>query len=164
MKIAKNSYVTVDYLIRLGESETFPPDGKPEEISFCLGGGTMPPVLEEAMLGMAVNEHKELHLSPAEAYGEVDAELIMEVPKSDFPANAELKPGLVFETDDEDGHPVYFIIREVKPEAVVIDFNHPLAGREMDVSFTVLKVREATPEELQACSCEHCGPGEAHSH
>ena len=164
MKIAKDSFVTVDYLIRLGQKETFPPDGKSEEISFLVGSGTMPQALEEAMLGLEVGAQKELHLTPEEAYGDVDPELIMEVPKTDFPPDAELRPGLVFETDDEDGHPVYFIIKEVKPEAVVIDFNHPLAGREMDVSFKVLKVREATPEELKGATCEHCGAGEPHSH
>ena len=48
MNIDKNSFVTIDYLINLGEAETYPPDGKPEEISFCMGGGAMPPGLEEA--------------------------------------------------------------------------------------------------------------------
>ncbi len=52
MKIDKNSFVTIDYLINLGEDETYPPDGKPEEISFCMGGGAMPPGLEEALIGM----------------------------------------------------------------------------------------------------------------
>jgi FKBP-type peptidyl-prolyl cis-trans isomerase SlyD len=162
MKIDKNSFVTIDYLIRMGEDETYPPSGQPEEISFCLGWGAMPPGLEEAMLGMDAQEQKVVRLSPEEAYGELDEELIMEVPRSDFAPEIELSPGMVFETENEEGHPVYFIVQEIQPDKVIIDFNHPLAGKELEVSFTVRQVREATSEDLQAhqgCTCSECAEG-----
>jgi FKBP-type peptidyl-prolyl cis-trans isomerase SlyD len=163
MGIEKNSFVTMDYLIRLGDQEYYPPDGQPEEISFCIGWGAMPPGLEEALLGMEESDRKVVRLSAAEAYGETDQELIMEAPKSDFAPDAELKPGQVFETADEEGQAVFFVVKEVRPETVVIDFNHPLAGRDLEVSFTVRRVREATPEELQQHSCQ-CGCGEQRHH
>ncbi|MBM4293889.1 MAG: peptidylprolyl isomerase [Deltaproteobacteria bacterium] len=156
MKIEKNSFVTIDYLIRLGQGETFPPDGQPEEISFAMSGGVMPPGLEEALLGMVKDEHKVIHLTPDEAYGEIDQDLIMEVPRSDFGDQTDLRVGMVFETESEEGHPIHFIIKELKQDSVVIDFNHPLAGREMDVDFTVQGVREATPEDLESCTCSAC--------
>lgn len=165
MLIDKNSCVSIEFLIRLGENDYYPPSGQPEEISFCMGWGVMPPGLEEAMLGMRVDEHKVVRLTPAQAYGEIDRDLIMEVSRSDFDPKIELKPGLIFETQDEEGHPAYFIVQEVKSEAVVIDFNHPLAGRELEVSFTVRQVRAATPEDLQgAPSCPQCGGGSPHQH
>jgi FKBP-type peptidyl-prolyl cis-trans isomerase SlyD len=167
MKIDKNSFVTIDYLIQLGADETYPPDGKPEEISFCMGWGTMPPGLEEAMVGMDPNEQKVVHLDPEDAYGELDEELIMEVPRSDFAPEVELKPGLVFETENDEGHPVFFIVQEVNDDKVVIDFNHPLAGKALEVSFTVREVREATPEELQehqGCTCSQCAEGGPQQH
>jgi FKBP-type peptidyl-prolyl cis-trans isomerase SlyD len=167
MKIDKNSFVTIDYLIRMGERETYPPSGKPEEISFCMGWGAMPPGLEEAMMGMETSDHKVVRLSPQEAYGDLDRELIMEVPRSDFAADIELKTGLVFETENEEGHPVYFIVQEVHPDHVVIDFNHPLAGKELEVSFTVRQVREATQEDLKehhACTCSQCAEGGPQQH
>jgi FKBP-type peptidyl-prolyl cis-trans isomerase SlyD len=170
MKIDKSSFVTIDYLIHMGEQETYPPNGQPEEISFCLGWGAMPPGLEEAMVGLAAGDQKAVHLSAEQAYGEFDQELVMEVPRSDFAPDLELKPGLVFETENEDGHTVYFIVQEVKDEAVVIDFNHPLAGKELEVTFTVRQVREATPEDLEehqgheGCSCSHCGEGGSQPH
>jgi len=167
MKIDKNSFVTIDYLIRLGERETYPPSGKPEEISFCMGWGAMPPGLEEAMMGMETSDHKVVRLSSQEAYGDLDRELIMEVPRSDFAADVELKTGLVFETENEEGHPVYFIVQEVHPDHVVIDFNHPLAGKELEVSFTVRQVREATQEDLKehhACTCSQCAEGGPQQH
>jgi FKBP-type peptidyl-prolyl cis-trans isomerase SlyD len=165
MKIDKNSYVSIDYLIHLGDNETYPPSGQPEEISFCLGWGVMPAKLEEAMLGLEEKDHKHLHLTPVQAYGEVDLDLIMDVPRSDFAPDLELRPGLVFETEGEEGQPVYFIVKEVHPDSVVIDFNHPLAGRELEVSFTVRQVREATPEDLKEYhSCFACADGGPHTH
>ena len=167
MKIDKNSFVTIDYLIKLGEDETYPPSGQPEEISFCLGWGAMPPGLEDAMLGMEPSEGKVVLLSAEEAYGELDEELIMEVPREEFAPEVELQPGLVFETENEEEQIVYFIVQEVHPDKVVIDFNHPLAGKELEVSFTVRQVREATPEDLQqhqGCTCSECGEGGPHQH
>ena len=168
MKIEKNSFVTVDYLIRLGKGETYPPSGQPEEISCCIGWGAMPPGLEDAMIGLKPGDQKVVQLTAEDAYGEFDQELVMEVPRSDFAPDLELQPGLVFETENEEGHTVYFIVQEVKDDNVVIDFNHPLAGKELEVSFTVRQVREATPEDQEgqqgSCSCSQCGEGGPHSH
>jgi FKBP-type peptidyl-prolyl cis-trans isomerase SlyD len=167
MKINKNSFVTLDYLINLGEAETYPPDGKPEEVSFCMGQGTMPPGLEEALIDMEENDHKVINLAAQEAYGEVDDELLMEVPRADFAPDIELRPGLVFETQNEEGHPIFFIVQEVRSESVLIDFNHPLAGKDLEVSFTIRQVREATPEDLKqlhSCTCSECQEGGSHQH
>jgi FKBP-type peptidyl-prolyl cis-trans isomerase SlyD len=167
MNIDKKSFVTIDYLINLGEAETYPPDGKPEEISFCMGWGAMPPGLEEALIGMQADESKVIKLAAEQAYGELDDELLMEVPRSDFGPEVELRPGMVFETENEDGQTVYFIVQEVRPDSVLIDFNHPLAGKDLEVSFTIRQVREATPEDLkehQACTCSACQEGGSHQH
>ncbi|MEW6386776.1 MAG: FKBP-type peptidyl-prolyl cis-trans isomerase [Thermodesulfobacteriota bacterium] len=157
MKVEKNSFVTIDYLISREGRDLYPQDGQPAVISFCLGWGVMPPDLEEAMLGMAEKDHKSVHLTPEQAYGEIDRNLIVEVPRTDFDPQMELRPGLVYETMDEENHPIHFIIREVHPEKVTIDFNHPLAGLELDIAFTIRQVREATPEDLQHYhGCSHC--------
>jgi FKBP-type peptidyl-prolyl cis-trans isomerase SlyD len=167
MKIDKNAFVTIDYLIRMGDQETYPPSGEPEEISFCMGWGSMPPGLEDAMQGLEAGDQKMVHLTPEEAYGEFDQELVMEVPRSDFAPDLELRPGLVFETENDEGHIVYFIVQEIKDDLVVIDFNHPLAGKALEVSFTVRQVRESTPEDLEGqegCSCSQCTEGGPNSH
>jgi FKBP-type peptidyl-prolyl cis-trans isomerase SlyD len=167
MKIDRNSFVSMDYLINLGEQETYPPDGKPEVVSFCMGQGTMPPGLEEALLGMEENDHKVINLSAEQAYGQFDEELLMEVPRADFPPEVDLRAGLVFETENDEGQPVFFIVKEVRPESVLIDFNHPLAGKELEVSFTIRQVREATPEDFKkyhAHNCPECQEGGPHRH
>ena len=64
MRVTSRSFVTIDYLIRSDEDEYFPDTREPEELSFCLGAGLMPGPLEEALVGMAPNEHKTVRLSP----------------------------------------------------------------------------------------------------
>ena len=164
MKIDKSSFVTIDYLIRIGDKDYYPQNGQSEEISFCMGWEVMPPGLEEALVGLEENDQKVVRLNPGEAYGETDQELIMEVSLADFAPEVELRPGQVFETVDEEGHPVYFVVQEVRPETAVIDFNHPLAGKDLEVSITVRQVREATQEDLQQHhSCLECEGG-SHQH
>jgi len=166
MKVTPTSFVSIDYLIRTGDHEHYPRSGKPEELSFCLGHGLMPAHLEEALVGMAPEELKTVRLTPEQAFGEVDGKLVLEVPRTDFAPEVNPEPGDVFETTDEGGHPVYFVVKQVQPDLVTIDFNHPLAGKEVEFVITLKGVREATPEDMQpaACSCSHCGGGEPHEH
>jgi len=164
MKINEKSFVTLEYLIRLKKGETYPPGGQPERVSFPMGQGIMPPGLEEALLGLTVDDHQVVHLTPELAYGGLDPELVMEVPRDDFPTGTEVRPGMVFETENDEGRPVFFLVREVGAEAVTIDFNHPLAGHELELDFTVRGVRETTPEDLRPSACS-CGcQGEPHQH
>lgn len=164
MNVTPTSFVTIDYLIRSSENEYYPSSGQPEELSFCLGCGLMPGPLEEAMVGMALHEHKTVRLSPQEAFGAVDDNLILEVPRQDFDPEMDPQPGDVFETTDEEGHPVYFVVKSIEPETVVIDFNHPLAGKEVEFAITVKSLREATSEDVKACSCPECDGSHSHEH
>lgn len=163
MKVTPTSFVTIDYLIRSGD-EYFPKTRQPEELSFCLGCGQMPGPLEEALVDMTLNEQKIVRLTPQEAFGEIDENLIQEVARQDFDPSVNPEPGDVFETTDEEGHPVYFVVKSLKPEMVVIDFNHPLAGKEVEFEITLKALREATPEDLKSCSCSHCGGSHSHEH
>jgi FKBP-type peptidyl-prolyl cis-trans isomerase SlyD len=163
MKVTPTSFVTIDYVIHSGEDEHYPKSGEPEEVSFCLGWGLMPGPLEEAMVGMTAMEQKTIRLSPQEAFGEIDDDLVQEVPREEFDPDADPEPGDVFETTDEEGHTAYFIVRDLRPESVVIDFNHPLAGKEVEFAITIKEVREATPEDVKGCSCS-CDGSHSHEH
>jgi FKBP-type peptidyl-prolyl cis-trans isomerase SlyD len=164
MKVTPTSFVTINYLIRSGPDEYFPKTKEPEDLSFCMGLGQMPGALEEAMVGMTASEQKVIGLSPEEAFGEVDDSLIHEVPRGEFDSEANPEPGDVFETTDEEGHPTYFVVKDVRPESVVIDFNHPLAGKKVEFVITLTEVREATPDDVKGCSCCECDGSHSHEH
>ena len=133
--------------MRIGE-QVHPPSGQPEEISICIGHGGMPLGLEKALLGMEEDEIKVVNLSPQEAFGEVNEQLIYEVARNEFDPSVKLRPGLIFEATDDQGRPSKFFIRELRPETVLIDFNHPLAGKDLEVMINVRQVREATEEDI----------------
>ena len=70
------------------------------------------------------------------------------VPLSAFPEDAEVVPGAQFYAQDMEGNPMPLTVVAVEGEEVTVDFNHPLAGKDLDFQVEVVKVREATPEEL----------------
>ena len=83
-------------------------------------------------------------------------------PAPTFAPEVELRPGLVFETENEEVSRSISSCRKCSPKRVVIDFNHPLAGKDLEVSFTIRQVREATPEDLEehkAATCSECQEG-----
>ncbi|MDD3580810.1 MAG: FKBP-type peptidyl-prolyl cis-trans isomerase [Desulfobacca sp.] len=148
MKVGQNSFVNLEYQLRIDNDTIYPPDGEPEEISICMGRGGMPLGLESALMDMEEDEIKVINLNPQQAFGEIKDQLIYEVSREEFDPAVELRPGLIFEATNEQGKPSKFYIRELKPETVVIDFNHPLAGKELEVVINIRQVREATKEDL----------------
>jgi len=164
VKITPTSFVTIEFLIRLEGQQLVPVSGQPQRLSFCLGQGVLPPDLEETMLGLSINDSRVVRLTAAQAFGEIHPELIQNVPLSDFEPAEELETGMVFEDEDDEGHTFSFVIKEVKDDIVVIDFNHPLAGRDLEVAFTVREVREATQADLEQYICPTCQQGKPHQH
>ncbi|TFH36548.1 MAG: peptidylprolyl isomerase, partial [Anaerolineales bacterium] len=120
-----------------------------ESISFIQGLGQIIPGLEKALYGMKVGETKQVKIEPAEAYGAVDQEAFIWVPREDFPDSIPLEPGTVFEMREEDGETLLARINELQTEQVHVDLNHPLAGKELGFDVEIIGLRAATSEELE---------------
>lgn len=119
-----------------------------EPIVFIQGQGDIIPGLEKAIYNMKVGDSKEVHVSAADGYGEIDPEAFQDIPRSEFPEDIPLEPGIELEMKDEDGETVYAIISSVDKDSVKLDFNEPLAGKELHFKVEVIDLRSATPEEL----------------
>ena len=115
--------------------------------SFIGSTGNMFERVEEKIAHMKVGESATLTLEPAEAYGEYDKEAVKATARDNFPKGAELKEGMTFLTQMQ-GHEVPVIIKQVDDKEVTIDFNHPLAGRKIEMEIELLELRDATEEEL----------------
>ena len=159
MKIVKGSVVAVDYSLHLGDGEVVDASEPGDPLTYLHGEGQIVPGLESALEGLDVGESKKVVVAPAEGYGEHDPRGVQEVPRSAFPAGFDPKVGMELTAEGQDGQPVPFSIREVRPENVVIDLNHPLAGKTLHFEVTVREVREATDEEK-----EHGHAHGAHGH
>jgi len=105
------------------------------------------PLVEQALSGKSVGDRCSVRLEPDDAFGEYDAELLHLEPRSKFPGNVAV--GMRFEGRGvESGTKLIYTVTEVAEDKIVVDGNHPLAGRALQFSCTVTAVRAATAEEI----------------
>jgi FKBP-type peptidyl-prolyl cis-trans isomerase SlyD len=154
LKVMDGQVVSMDYNLHIdGQLVDSSKGGDP--LDYLHGAGNIIPGLESELDGMAVGESKRVIVSPADGYGEHDPEAYMEVPRGEFPAEIPLEIGTQLQLQNEDGHPMYARIDEINDDTVVLDFNHPLAGKELHFDVTIVAVREPTTEELDHGHVHH---------
>ncbi|WP_066565692.1 peptidylprolyl isomerase [Snodgrassella sp. CFCC 13594] len=146
MNIDKNSVVTLHYEMYDANNQLI--DKTEEPIAYLHGGyDGIFPLVEEALQGKAKGDVVEVTLTPDDAFGEQDPEMIRIEPLDVFPVEVEV--GMMFEADDpETGDVIIYRITDVADGKAVVDGNHPLAGMRLRFKATVDDVRAATQEEL----------------
>lgn len=154
-KVTENMAVSMEYTLTV-EGEVLDSSEEHGPIEFLLGYQNIITGLEKAVEGMAVGESKDVVVAAKDGYGESDPSEIKDVSKDEFPDEIPLKPGVDLEMKDDEGHLVHGTILEVGEESIKMDFNHPLAGKELHFAVKVVGLREATSEELSH--------GHIHSH
>lgn len=161
MKVGKDRIVALEYKLHLGDGEVIDESEPGQPLSYLHGGGQIVPGLEGALEGMGVGDAKKVVVSPAQGYGEHESAGLQEVPRAMFPPDAELRPGMRLAAQTDGGEVIPIGIREVKGETVLVDLNHPLAGKTLHFDVTVRDVRAATEEEL---SHGHAHGPDGHDH
>jgi FKBP-type peptidyl-prolyl cis-trans isomerase SlyD len=161
MKVGKDRIVALEYKLHLGDGEVIDESEPGQPLSYLHGGGQIVPGLEGALEGLSVGDAKKVVVSPAEGYGEHESAGLQEVPRAMFPPDAELRPGMRLAAQTDGGDVIPIGIREVKGDTVLVDLNHPLAGKTLHFDVTVRDVREATEEEL---SHGHVHGPDGHEH
>ena len=123
--------VQVHYTGTLTDGSEFDSSRKRNEpLQFTLGEGQMIAGFEKAVNGMSVGDSKQVNIPSKEAYGEVKKEMIMEVPKTDFPPDITPEVGQQLAVNTQ-GQQVPVTITDIKDDKVVLDANHPLAGKDL---------------------------------
>lgn len=152
MKITKHTVPSVTYtLVVDGEVVDMAENDKP--MSFIQGIGMMVPGFEKNLEGLATGSKYEFTLTPDEGYGAYNEEAVVDFPVSTFMVDGKvneemLNVGQVVPMQDQNGNPMNGTILEVTEEAVKMDFNHMLAGKELNFTGEILEVRNATQPEL----------------
>ena len=111
------------------------------------GHGLIMPALEKALTGHSAGDEFDLTLSATEAFGEYLEELVRKVDKKDLPEDFEPEIGAVLQGYDKQGNILPAVVVGLEDDKVVMDWNHPLAGRELSCTIKVLEVREPNTEE-----------------
>jgi len=146
MAIETNQIVSIEYEVRDGETVVDSNVGG-APLVFMFGKGQIIPGLETGIKNMEIGDKGDVMVSPADAYGELNPEAKQEVPKDQF-AGIDLELGMTLYGQGEDGATVQVIVKEIGEENIIIDFNHPLAGKTLMFSVTVNNVRDASAEEV----------------
>lgn len=146
-KVAGDMVVSMDYTLTV-DGEVVDSSKERGPIEFLQGHHNIIPGLEKALNGMTIGESKSVVVAPEEGYGVSDPEEIKDIDKGEFPVEIPLTPGVNLEMKDDEGHVMYGTIMEVGDETVKMDFNHPLADKELHFEVKIAGLREAAPEEL----------------
>jgi FKBP-type peptidyl-prolyl cis-trans isomerase SlyD len=167
VEIGKYSMVTLTYDLRIddenGEVIEQATDAQP--LQFLYGAGVMLPKFESHLTGLREGEPFTIRLKKLDAYGEVNSDAIVELPKHVFLVDGNFDDELISIGNtvpmmSSNGQRLNGLVMEVNDEIVKMDFNHPLAGEDLFFAGKVLEVREASEEELsRALSGGGCGCG-----
>ena len=138
-KVQNGDTVKVNYTGKLEDGTIFDSsmvEGR-EPLTAKLGEGMLIKGFESGLMDMTIGETKTVEIDPSNAYGEYQEEAIQEVNKSEMPGEVEV--GMALQANTEYG-PINFVVKEVKESTVVLDMNHPLAGKKLIFDLEVVSV------------------------
>ncbi len=149
MNIEKDRVVAIHYKLTDDQGAVIDSSEGHAPLTYLHGAQGIIPGLEKALEGHAAGDSLEVTIQPEDAYGEVNPEMIQQVPRAAMAGIDNLAPGMALQADDGSGNVHHVVVKEVGEEMVTIDANHPLAGQVLHFAVTVDSVREATPEEIE---------------
>ena len=115
-------------------------------MSFTIGSGQLIAGFDQAVQGMTVGETKTVTLAPTEAYGEVEENLTTTVPTNAFPEGFEFTVGNQVMGQNPNGTPVIATIKEVQDAEIILDMNHPMAGKTLNFNIELVSIDTTTAE------------------
>jgi FKBP-type peptidyl-prolyl cis-trans isomerase SlyD len=145
MKIDKDTAVTLRYKVADTQGKLLQESKEP--MVYLHGGyGNTFPKIEEALLGREPGYQTTIELQPPDAFGLRDEGLVQTIPKTEFPPG--VKVGGQLQAQGEDGHAQVFTVIKIKGDKVILDGNHPMAGKALRFTVSVVEVRPASAEEI----------------
>jgi FKBP-type peptidyl-prolyl cis-trans isomerase SlyD len=141
--IQEGSIVSIEYTLTDETGKVIDSSSGKGPLTYIQGAGQIVPGLEKELAGLKVGAQKKVSIKPEEGYGSVDPKAFQEIPKDKIPPDAQ-KPGAMLMSQSPDGRPIAMRVHEVKDKTIVVDFNHPLAGKTLnfDVKVTDIKAAE----------------------
>ena len=138
--VKSGSFVTLHYVGKLADGTIFETTNK-KPLRILVGEHAVIHGLEEGILGMKIGEKKRIVALPEKAYGKHHKDLIEEIPLSKIPSEITPAVGMVFTRESKTGRTLFTKIIEVKRDSVVVDMNHPLAGKTLVFDVVVMDVQ-----------------------
>ena len=114
-----------------------------DPLEFKIGDGSVIPGLEQGVIGMAAGDKREVAISPEDAFGQPQEDLVVDINTSEFPKDVELAEGAYLKIESSDGKEFKAKVVEIKGDTVTLDANHPLAGVTINCDVELLEIQSA---------------------
>lgn len=131
-------------------------DDKDNPFMFLLGKNQVITGLEKALIGKEVGSTFDVEISPEDGYGARDSQLLQEVSKDQF-SGINLRKGMTLFGQNDHGQTVQVVVDEIGENSVIIDYNHPLAGKTLLFNVTILDSRHPTEDDILSLMPSSCG-------
>lgn len=138
--VENGAVVSIEYTLADENGTVIESNKGKDPLTYTHGVGQIIPGLEKGLSGMRTEEEKNIRVEPEEAYGPVNPQAYQEVPRADVPSEA-LKVGTMLVAKSQEGQSFPARISEIKEQTVVLDFNHPLAGKTLNFDVKILDVQ-----------------------
>lgn len=149
LEVFKDRLVVVEYRVTLEDGTVVLGGDEPAALNFAVGYGQVLPALESRLLGHKAGEILQFVIPAEEAFGPYDPRQVKRRSFEEFPQGRALQPGKwVVASDDRTGAQYSYYVQSKDENGVVLDFNHPLAGKDLYYRLRIVKVRDLTPDEL----------------
>lgn len=146
MTVSSGTKVSIEYTLSLTKDKkdevVIDTNVGSDPLTYVQGSHQIIPGLEKALEGMKIGESRQVTVKPEEGYGLVDQEAFVEVKKEQVPQDA-LKVDTQLQGRDDSGQTVYARVVEIKDQTVVLDLNHPLAGKTLYFDIKILNIEKA---------------------
>lgn len=139
-QVKQGDTIKVEYTGTFDDGTVFDTSKGKEPLEFKAGSGQMIPGFDRAVIGMKIGQEKEIKLQPSEAYGDYNPQLVQKILKKQIQVEEELKEGMILAVTIPNGRQVPAMIKEVTDEAIIIDLNHPLAGKTLNFRLKVVDI------------------------
>jgi len=139
-QIHENSKVTLHFTLRLLDGQVV--DGTPEQspATLTIGDGNLPVGFERHLLGLEAGDRRTVRVGPEDAFGQLNPANLQTYKKDQFAEAGELTSGMVIAFKDAAGSELPGVIADIQDESIVVDFNHPLAGKDLDFEVEIVEV------------------------
>lgn len=158
MTISKDSVVSIEYTLTDNENEVLDSSEETGPLEYLHGHNNLIPGLEKVLEGKKAGDKFKTAVAPKEGYGEYQDRLVVEVERTQFPADVEITEGMQFEAGGPDGSQIV-TVTAISDSKVTVDANHPLAGETLNFDVTIVSVRESTEQERAEGLQSGCGCG-----
>lgn len=140
--VQEGSFVSIEYTLTDDSGKVVDTNVGKEPLTYIQGAGQIVKGLERELDGLKVGDHKKVSVKPEDGYGVPSEKAFQEIPREKIPTEAQ-KVGAMLMTKGPDGRGVPIRVAEVKEKTVVVDFNHPLAGKTLNFDVTIKDIKAA---------------------